>query len=120
MLIFIADKFPRDYHSEKVNIYVFKVSNPFDAAGHFRVVLVESADADSPVSRLTNSIKNSSFTSGAPRSAAALSSGAKGSKLNKVKSKIDHGLKTKTELDESYLDETVEEYVPNDPEILLS
>ncbi|XP_075257847.1 cilia- and flagella-associated protein 47-like isoform X3 [Convolutriloba macropyga] len=105
------------YEMQNINL---KVTNPFDTAGNFNVVLVESADSDSPITRLTTSVNNAS---GAPRCSSGLPNGGPqgsgGPDLSHVRSKIDHGQKTKSSPDESYnVDETTEEYVPNDPEIL--
>ena len=107
------------YEMQNINL---KVTNPFDTAGNFNVVLVESADSDSPITRLTTSVNNAS---GAPRCSSGLPNGGPqgsgGPDLSHVRSKIDHGQKTKSSPDESYnVDETTEEYVPNDPEILQS
>ena len=95
-----------------------KVTNPFESTGEFRVILVESADNESPINLLTNSLENS----GAPSSNhSSFRKGAIGGgpDLKNVKARTDHGQK-KDNLNESSVDEDSGHYVPNDPEILKS
>ena len=102
------------YEMQNINL---KVTNPFEAAGEFQVVLVEGTDADSPITRLTNSVKG---VTGAANASKATSSSASGAPdFQNVRSKTDHGQKSKQTPDESLVEDANEEFAPN-PEILQS